>query len=52
MSSYIFYFVHLKYYSEKGSMTQENVKDLKLFSTSTTSEQPKASAGRGTALLT
>lgn len=45
MSPYIFSFMHLKYYSEKGSMTQEKVSDLKLISTSTTTEQPKADAG-------
>lgn len=44
------YFMSLKYYSEKGSITQEKVSDLKLISLLSTKEQPKANAGWGTAI--
>lgn len=45
-SSYIFYFTYLKYYSEKGTLTQEKVTDLELISILITKEQPKANTGR------
>lgn len=47
MSSYIFYFMYLKYYSEKGTLTQEKFTHLKLISILATKEQPKVNTGRG-----